>query len=161
MSDSPKSSFERPGRRTFEKLGFGHGPETLERDLEGYWREFQNQPSEANGSAYAFVSLIMIYAAWERFSKTLPDSNREWGLPPQDRVPVPWWVVRLLTEGFVRYWHSDTGVTLGEAFRLEGGGQGKKPFKEMLDKSTRDWLLALDVWDTQLAKEGSGRPFKP
>ena len=156
MDTGQPSSKKRPGAVALDAMGYHKGPETLDRDLEGYWKTFQEAPGYDVASYFAFTSIIMIMAAGSKHSNSLPDPDPQWGLPPQDRVPVPWWVVQVLTTGWLRYLKADPGVTLGEAFRLEGGGQGKKRYRDVIEKITRDWKLALDVWDFTQEKRLEG-----
>lgn len=159
MSTDHPSSIKKPGEAAFNAMGYHKGPETLDRDLGRYWEAFQGTPGHDVASYYAFTSIIMIMAAWSKHSKSLPDPDPEWGLPPQDRVPVPWWVVNVLTTAWLRYLSAGPGVTMGEAFRLEGGGQGKRKYRDVIEKYTRDWKLALDVWHFHQEKKFEGKPI--
>ena len=47
-------------------------------------------------------------------------------------------------------------LTLGEVFQMEGGGQGKGRYKDKIEKYTRDWKLALDVWHFVQEKRSKG-----
>ena len=51
-------------------------------------------------------------------------------------VAVPAALLHALAESWVKYKKSDSGTTLGEAFQLEGGGQGKSRLKDK--QATRD-----------------------
>ena len=156
MASDESSATEKPGKQTLRDLGWRKGPDTLERDLEGYWRAFQESPHDDVASYMAFTSVIMVVAAWAEFSKTLPNRDPQWGMPPLDCVPVPWWVLDVITSGWLRYMHAPSGQSLGEAFRLEGGGQGKKRYREIVEKYTRDWKLALDVWHLVQSRRSQG-----
>jgi hypothetical protein len=66
-----------------------------------------------------------------------PDElDKDWTISPNVKLPVPWIWIRVLGAAWDRY-KSERG-TLGVAFGLEGGGQGKSPtidkFAQMLDE---------------------------
>ncbi len=146
---------EKPDKNTLEELNFTRGPDTLERDLAAYWYEVQREDTDAATTYWAFTSIMMIAAWGHEKSKKLEKPDADWGLPPCDLVPVPWWVLRQLAPCWLNYINSPAGKTFGEAFNLEGGGQGKQRYRDTIDKFTRDWKIALDVLHWQTSNKNS------
>jgi hypothetical protein len=63
-------------------------------------------------------------------------------------VPVPWWVVQALAIGFNIYRdraESTTPTTLGEAYNLEGRGQGRNPRIQHGLRQLRDIRIATAI----------------
>lgn len=60
-------------------------------------------------------------------------------------VSLPAALVLALTDAWIIYQNSPTGSTLGEAFGVEGGGQGKRPAKELQRNRDRRRKIANDV----------------
>jgi len=155
----------KPGKAALDALGYHKGPDTLERDLAGYFSAFRQTPKndrDAAGVCFAFLSILMIYAAMRKGAAKTDRHDKEWGLPPEDVVPVPWWVIDVATRGWVRYLRSPPSVSLGEAYGIEGGGQGRHPYKNRIATYTRDWKIALDVWHRvqQAKKQGEKLPIR-
>jgi hypothetical protein len=73
MNTDQPSSKKKPGEVVLEAMGYHKGPETLDRDLNRYWRAFQQAPYNDVANYYAFTSIAMIMAAWSKHSKSLPD----------------------------------------------------------------------------------------
>jgi hypothetical protein len=76
--------------------------------------------------------------------------GREDGLEriPTTRVAVPWWVVNVLADGFASYAVARAQgltTTLGEAYRIEGGGQGKNPKVTQSAKELEDMRLVMGI----------------
>lgn len=69
----------------------------------------------------------------------------EWRPPDDLPITIPFWVVRTLVYGWLRYKSAPAGKTVGECFGLEGGGQGKRPAKQKWDQQTRDLTAAVNV----------------
>jgi hypothetical protein len=68
--------------------------------------------------------------------------------PSTDSIPVPWWVVQALAIGFNIYRdraQSTTPMTLGEAYNLEGRGQGKNPRIQHELRQLRDIRIATAI----------------
>jgi hypothetical protein len=68
--------------------------------------------------------------------------------PSADTLPIPWWVVEVLAIGFNKYRDaagSTTPTTLGEAYNLEGRGQGKGPRIQRGLRQLRDIRIALAI----------------
>jgi hypothetical protein len=68
--------------------------------------------------------------------------------PSPTTVPVPWWVVDVLAFDFNKYRdaaRSNARMTLGEAYQLEGGGQGKAPRVKLALSRIRDIRISTRI----------------
>jgi hypothetical protein len=68
--------------------------------------------------------------------------------PPTHSVPVPWWIVETLAIGSNEYRDSASSVTpmtLGEAYNVEGRGQGKQPRVQRELRHRRDIRIATAI----------------
>ncbi len=68
--------------------------------------------------------------------------------PSTYTLPIPWWVVQALVIGFNIYRDgagSTTPITLGEAYKLEGGGQDKEPRIQRALRQLRDIRIATAI----------------
>jgi hypothetical protein len=106
-------------------------PFTLEQDLKTFLimmaDRFQKNRSDSL-PAFEALNYIAVYR-WQK------------GDNPPDEVPVPWWVVQALAIGFNLYRdsaQSRTPMTLGEAYNLEGRGQGREPRIQHWFRQLRD-----------------------
>lgn len=63
----------------------------------------------------------------------------------KDAVEIPRAWLRVWVEGWAKYKSGNTGSTLGEAFGVEGGGQGRQPVRERMDQINRDIRLSNKV----------------
>ena len=74
-----------------------------------------------------------------------------WGnaeTPRDCDVTIPLWIVETLVEGFLRYRdaaESGRSVTFGEAYGIEGGGQGKEPRISIELRELRDIRLVTMI----------------
>jgi hypothetical protein len=73
-----------------------------------------------------------------------------------DTVEVPRAWIRELVASWEKYKKSEAQTTLGEAFGLEGGGQGVLPAKHRLDAMNRDTRIANAVVLEYLSERASG-----
>ena len=74
-----------------------------------------------------------------------------------ETVTIPKGLLRPLIEAWVRYKDAPSGKTLGEAFNLEGGGQGKQPLKSALQKINRDLSYSNEVLVEYFARSGTSQ----
>ena len=68
--------------------------------------------------------------------------------PPNNPIPIPWWIVDTLASGFCIYRESamsTSSVPLGEAYNLQGGGQGKEPRINDRLRHLRDIRIATAI----------------
>jgi len=74
--------------------------------------------------------------------------------PSTHTLPIPWWVVQALAIGFKKYRdtaESTAPITLGEAYKLEGGGQGKEPRIQRALRQLRDIRIATAIAQATVA----------
>lgn len=99
-----------------------HWPLTPEEEL-ALFLEMERQKLQADPShaVPAFNALAYVLSAvWRRENTDLPETD----------VMLPKWVAEALAQGFFRYREAAHGgeyISLGEAYGLEGRGQGKQP----------------------------------
>ncbi len=74
-------------------------------------------------------------------------------------VTVPYQYMELIAVLFKKYLTSDEGVSLGEAFGIEGGRQGKKKNKDALGHVRRDMSLCRSVLLARVNAERRGGPI--
>lgn len=91
--------------------------------------EHQRKQGELNTNYIAFEVLTALLGA--RISGYSDTALRDvwpvdWG---DSAIMLPAAVVETLARGWLTYKNEDHGRTLGEAFQIEGGGQGKAPMK--------------------------------
>lgn len=79
----------------------------------------------------------------------------EWG---RETMTAPLALILALRNAWSDYKTAPSGRTLGEAFQIEGGAQGKKPMKSRLAIIDRDRRLSREVEDVYL---GAGLAEKP
>lgn len=71
----------------------------------------------------------------------------EWG---SETMTAPLALILALQNAWSDYKTAPSGKTLGEAFQIEGGAQGKQPMKSRLAKIDRDRRLSREVEDVYL-----------
>jgi hypothetical protein len=76
---------------------------------------------------------------------------KEWG---DETITVPLSLVSALRDGWHDYKTAPSGKSLGEALKIEGGGQGRKPMKARLETIDRARKLARAVESRYLQIEG-------
>jgi hypothetical protein len=81
----------------------------------------------------------------------------EWG---QDTITVPLSLLLALRDVWDNYKQASSGRTLGEAFQIEGGSQGKHPMKSKLATIDRARKLARKVEINYLQLEGDTNPMR-
>jgi hypothetical protein len=88
----------------------------------------------------------------DRTEKTLKTCWPEsWG---DETLSVPLSLLLALRDGWVDYKNAPSGKNLGEAFKIEGGGQGARPMKVKLENIDRARGLANQVEKRYLQIEG-------
>src|SRR5258706_8739748 len=117
-------------------------PLSLEQDLANFLAMLEARfKSNMSDSLPAFeaVGYIASYV-WEK------------GDPSPCTVPIPWWIIEALAINYFRYRdsaESGASMTLGEAYGVEGGGQGNEPRiqREMREHGNRRIALAIAFAD--------------
>lgn len=80
--------------------------------------------------------------------------NQSWR---EDTVEVPRDWIRELVNGWKKYKQSEAQATFGEAFGLEGGGQGSQPARHWLEVMNRNSRISNAVLFEYLAERASGK----
>src|SRR3954471_14296254 len=119
-------------------------PFTLEQDLAIFLKMLEERFQEDTSDPLpAFEALNYIAAyVWQSEDSSL------------QALQIPWWVVHALATGFNIYRRSaetTTPMTLGEAYSLEGGGQGKVPRVQRAVRELRDIRIAIAIAQAQEA----------
>jgi hypothetical protein len=112
--------------------------EELKIRLETLRKEFECDRSTAL-LAFEAVRTIAAYE-WER--------NDDLERIPASMVAVPWWAIQALAIGFGKYGDARAGgriTPLGEAYGIEGGGQGKNTRFTRWIKEQRDRRIAMGI----------------
>jgi hypothetical protein len=113
-------------------------PLSLEQDLAAFLRMLEKRfRSDMSDPLPAFEALGYIAAYVWKTEKPSPCT-----------LPIPWWVVETLAIGFMKYRESAEStapVTLGEAYQLEGRGQGKEPRIQRGLRQLRDIRIATAI----------------
>jgi hypothetical protein len=102
----------------------------------------------------AFEALFIISGCWRGYGKFKPPS-----LNNIDFVPVPFWAVDTIAAGWVQYRAQKfAGRSMGEAFGIEGGKQGKRsvqgrhPAKRKWNVWLRNLRLAAELYSLRQDK---------
>lgn len=82
---------------------------------------------------------------------------KEWG---NETITVPLPLILALRDVWVDYKQSPSGKTLGEAFQIEGGAQGKHPMKSKIATIDKERKLARDVETIYLQLEKDENPLR-
>ena len=94
----------------------------------------------------AAITLEMMQSALSAFENDLKHKDIAAGYPvtswSEDTVEIPRAWLKALVEGWAKYKSGNTGSTFGEAFGIEGGGQGKLPVREKLSQLNQDIRLS-------------------
>jgi hypothetical protein len=80
----------------------------------------------------------------------------EWG---EQTITVPLALLAKLAQGWKIYTDPSNGATLGEAMKLEGGGQGSSPVKRLMQSKDRRRKLANAVISEYVAHGAAGQPI--
>jgi len=99
-----------------------------------YWRA--KGLVERSNLPHAAITFEMLESAFSAFEGGLGHDEISSGYPVkawrEDTVEIPRAWLRVMVEGWQKYKTSPTGNTFGEAFGVEGGGQGAKPVRDQL-----------------------------
>jgi hypothetical protein len=127
-----------PGNRVIEALGLRDGPDQIERDLEGLWGNYLGYNESTAEPALTALNEIV-------FGRSDRPNDSFGGMDPKSRVEIPWWVAWAISVRWSAYMKDSNTATLGQAFGVEGRGQGKRRF--IATQKTRNWKrgYALEV----------------
>lgn len=70
--------------------------------------------------------------------------DEQWIISPHTAIPVPWIWIRALGAAWGKY--KTEGGPVGQAFGLEGGGQGKPPTIAKLEQMLNERAIARWIW---------------
>jgi hypothetical protein len=70
--------------------------------------------------------------------------DKDWILSPETKLEVPWIWIHSLATAWEKY--KSEGGQLGQAFGLEGGGQGKPPIIDKLSRMLDERAFARWIW---------------
>ena len=82
--------------------------------------------------------------------------TESWG---EEDVIVPLNFLNIIAESWMSYLDAPTGKTMGEAFHLEGGGQGKARARQLQMNRDQRRAIANDVENTYLEAAKKGSPI--
>lgn len=107
----------------------------------------------------AFETLAALYGG--RLEGHTDEELREawpsdWG---SETLLVPAALINALSSAWFDYQKAPSGKTLGEAFKLEGGGQGKKRIKDIQNTSDKTRNLSYQVELQYLSQSGTSHPI--
>lgn len=120
-----------------------------------------HQLLETSNLPRALVSLEMLESVFSSFEAGHRHSEISEAYPVkswrEDTVELPREWIRELVTGWRKYKNSPSQTTVGEAFGLEGGGQGIRPSRHWLESMNNDTRIANAVVVEYLAERAEGR----
>ena len=157
---------KRQGPRPFEivmdEAGEEAFPWNLQEHLKGCVAAYQIKPSYSAAVYFALEAIWGIARDVDIRVKTgtLPQEevNEDWQIPPLKTVPVPWIWIRALATAWVKY--RKEGGPLGQAFGLEGGGQGKPPAMTKLMQMLDERAIARWIWSRYQEARAAGNQIE-
>lgn len=133
-----------PGSRVIEALGWRAGPNHIERDLEGFWLSFLSYNRSTAEPALTALNEIVA----ERNFRSDGSDDLFGGMDPNTRVEIPLWVAWAISVGWSAYIDVGGTATLGQAFGVEGRGQGTHRFVATQKTRNLRFGYALEVaWE--------------
>jgi hypothetical protein len=129
MMARKSSRAARPSQIVMDELAGEQVPWDLEKHLHGCLVGYQTAPSYGTAVFFALEALWGIARDAEVRANSGgldPDQlDNDWILSPKTNLEVPWIWIQSLATAWEKYKAED--APLGQAFGLEGGGQGKPP----------------------------------
>lgn len=122
-----------------------------------WWSTGLLDQSEIPHAAVAFEMLESTFSAFENglthrdIAAAYP--VRAWR---EDTVEIPRAWIRELAARWTKYKSAPKGSSFGEAFEVEGGGQGKRPIREILERRSGTLKLSNMVIVEYLAERADG-----
>jgi hypothetical protein len=136
---------QKPGEKVLEKIGWEFSPNDLDKGLKAALALTQTDPTNFGQWAFAAFEVTRMIRESMPHLISPEEKDEDFDVKPTTMVEVPWWAVHALAEGWKLYLGAQTGRTIGECLKLEGGGQGKRPFKKLFDQRFERMMLALEV----------------
>ena len=132
----------KPADRTLDEV-HGSGPSFLDRDLEGWRREFMANP---NSTAPAFEALCAIVAASLMDEDTgLETDTASKSASPDQTIAVPEWVLNAIFIGWNTYKERRESRTMEQAFGLQPMKPGARSNLATAATKMEDMKIALEV----------------
>ena len=138
------SAEDYPGKRVIEALGCLAGPANLQRDLDGFFDNY-----EAGGRRSAQMPLTALSAvAATRIESEGQQDVAYGGIDPRRTVEVPWWLIWAISQFWLAYKASEGRRTLGQAFGIEAARQGERSTTKTRKTQANRMGYALEVaWE--------------
>ncbi len=134
----------------------------LDEHLHGCLAGYQTDPTYGAAVFFALEALwgiardVDIRAQAGEFDPNKLD--KDWIVSPRTTFDVPWIWIRSLATAFEKY--KSEGGPLGQAFGLEGGGQGKSPIIDKLMQALDERAIARWIWSRVQAARGAGKEIR-
>jgi len=142
-----------------DELAVERRPWDLQEHLNGCLAGYQAAPSYGAAVYFALEALWGIaqdVGIQARAGKLDPGQlDDDWILSPRANLEVQWIWIRSLATGWEKY--KDERVPLGQAFGLEGGGQGKRPTIDTLMQLLDERAIAHWIWSHVLGARAAHR----
>lgn len=152
----------RPHEIVMDELAAERMPSDLNEHLNGCLAGYQAAPSYGTSVHFALEAIWGIaqdVGIQARAGKLDADRlDEDWILPPRANVEVPWIWIRCLATAWEKY--KDERVPLGQAFGLEGGGQGKRPMIDKLMQMLDERAIARWIWSHVLEARAAKKQIR-
>jgi len=152
----------RPSVIVMDELGGERIPWNLDEHLNGCLVGYQADPNYGAAVFFALEALwgisrdVGIRAeAGELDSDQL---DKDWTVSPTTSLEVPWIWIRSLATAWNKY--KTEGRPLGNAFGLEGGGQGKPPTITTLMQMLDELAIARWIWSRVQETRAAGEEIR-
>jgi len=153
------SRVPRPFEVVMDEFAEERFPWDLEEHLNGCLAGYQAAPNYGAAVYFALEALwgiahdVGIQAKAGKLDSCQVDED--WLLAPKTNLEVPWMWIRSLATGWEKY--KDEKVPFGEAFGLEGGGQGKRPIISTLVQMLDERAIAHWIWSHVLEARAANK----
>ena len=156
------SRVPRPSEIVMDEFSGERLPWDLDEHLNGCLAGYQADPSYGAAVFFALEALWGIVRDVDvraKDGKFDPDQlDKDWIVSPKTNLEVPWVWIRSLATAFEKY--KSEGGPLGQAFGLEGGGQGKSPIIDKLMQALDERAIARWIWSRVQAARGAGKEIR-
>ena len=122
-------------KHPLDALGMPKGSEHLDRDLAAWRADFESDSSSALPAFWALAHCVA--AQWTKVDQDDPAM-----------IQLPYWAAQAVAIGFNNYreaCESGRTTTFGEAFGVEGGGQGKQRKFARFEQERQKRTIALAI----------------
>jgi len=152
----------RPSNIVMDEFAVGRMPWDLDEHLNGCLAGYQAAPSYGAAVYFALEALwgiahdVGIQAESGKYDPGQLDE--EWIFSPRANLEVPWIWIRSLATGWEKY--KNERLPLGQAFGLEGGGQGKRPIIDSLMQMLDERAIARWIWSHVLEARAANKQIR-